>query len=86
MEKVKTLNAQRTYLEQLKALAYKLADRLDNAELDDRNMATLAKQYRETIKEIHDIEGETDATDEISEILSERKAVGKPNAVRPLRS
>lgn len=86
MKKIKTLTRNGTYLEQLKALAIKLASRLDDEELDERNMASLAKQYRETIKEIKEIEGDVDGEDEISEILFTRKADGKSNAVRKIRS
>jgi hypothetical protein len=42
----------------------------------------LSKQYRETIKEIEEIEGVDREDDEIGEILSARKADGKPDAVR----
>ena len=42
----------------------------------------MARQYRETLKEIEEIEGAQDDDDEISRILSERAAAGKPGAVR----
>lgn len=51
----------------------------------NRDLAALARQYRETIKEIEEIEG-TDGTDEITEILGKRDAAGKPGAVRKDRS
>ena len=53
---------------------------------DDKSLASLARQYRETLREIEEIEGETDDGDEIAEILSERKLDGKPGAVRKNRS
>lgn len=55
-------------------------------EADNRALAPLARQYRETIKEIEEIEGEANSGDEISEILAERAAHGKPGAVRKNRA
>ena len=76
---------QQDRLTQLKALLEVLA-----AEIDDkpgaRDLAQLAKQYRETLKEIEEIEGAEPTNDEISEILSERAADGKPGAVRKNRA
>jgi len=43
----------------------------------------LAKQYRETIKEIEEIEGGTELDDEIGEILSNH---GESDTVRKNRS
>lgn len=86
MKKLKAVTSKGSYLEQLKSLAYKLALKLDDSELDDKNLAALAKQYRETIKEIKELEGDTNVDDEISEILQERKADGKSKAVRQIRS
>ena len=45
-------------------------------------MPPLAKQYRETIKEIEEIRGVADDDDEIGRILSTREADGKSGAVR----
>lgn len=56
-------------LAQLRSLAEILADEIDQRP-GARDLAQLARQYRETIKEIEDIEGET-SNDEISEILAE---------------
>ena len=43
-------------------------------EIDDepgaRDMASLAKQYRETLKEIEELEGAEDDTDEIAKLLA----------------
>ena len=76
---------QQDRLTQLKALLEVLA-----AEIDDkpgaRDLAQLAKQYRETLKEIEEIEGAETTNDEISEILAERAADGKPGAVRKNRA
>lgn len=49
---------------------------------DIRTLAALARQYRETIREIEEIEGAANNDDEIAEILSERDAAGKASAVR----
>ena len=76
---------QRDRLTQLKALLEVLA-----AEIDEkpgaRDLAQLTKQYRETLKEIEEIEGAETTNDEISEILAERAADGKPGAVRKNRA
>lgn len=67
-------------LEKLKALEEQLALALDGAETGQ--VASLARQYRETLKEIEEIEGAENNDDDISEILSERNAAGKSGAVR----
>lgn len=67
-------------LTQLKELLKVLA-----AEIDDgpgaRDLASLIKQYRETLSEIEELEG-VDEDDEISDLLAKREADGKPGAVR----
>ena len=72
-------------LEQLKALMAVLAKAIDE-EPGARDLAQLSRQYRETLKDIEEIEGSGEADDEIGEILSERKASGKSGAVRKNRS
>lgn len=72
-------------LEQLKELLEILADAIDQKP-GARDLAQLSKQYRETIREIEDIEGAGDNDDEIGEILGNRAADGKPGAVRKDRS
>lgn len=52
---------------------------------NSRTVASLAKQYRETIKEIEEIEGTTSG-DEIEKILQSRESDGKSGAVRKDRS
>ena len=47
-----------------------------------RDLSSLAKQYRETIREIEEIEGMAVSDDEIGDILAARDAAGKPGAVR----
>ena len=49
-------------------------------------MPALAKQYRETIREIDELEGAQDHGDEIGEMLAQREAHGKPGAVRADRT
>lgn len=55
-----------TRLEKLKELEATLKEALEEADL--KSMAAIARQYRETIREIEEIEG-TNETDEISAIL-----------------
>ena len=71
-------------LRKLKALERQLRAALK--ECESKELAALAKQYRETIREIEEIEGVTDDGDEIAEILAGRQADGKPGAVRKNRS
>lgn len=85
VKKLKTVTKTGTHLEQLKVLAVKLAEQLDHA-VDQQGYAQLAKQYRETIGEIAEIEGYEDINDELGEILDSRSAGGKPGAVRKNRS
>lgn len=75
----------RTRLEKLKTLAEILADEIDQRP-GARDIAQLAKQYRETLRDIEDIEGEPTEHDAISEILQDRAADGKPGAVRKNRA
>lgn len=67
--------------EQLKELLFILAKQIDDNP-GARDMASLARQYRETLKEIEGIKGSVDEGDEIASILSERDDNGKPGAVR----
>lgn len=73
-----------TRLEKLKDLEQDLLSLMKKA--NSRTYASLAKQYRETIREIEEIEGVVDDGDEIAEILAGREADGKPGAVRKDRS
>ena len=72
-----------TRLEKLKKLESDLEELM--AKANSRTFASLAKQYRETIREIEEIEG-TDGGDEIAEILGRRDTAGKPGAVRKDRT
>lgn len=68
-------------LEQLKELLMILAKEIDDAP-GARDMASLAKQYRETLEEIELIEGNDGDEDEIAKLLQGREADGKSGAVR----
>ena len=68
-------------LNKLKLLESKLKTALDEC-TDDRVLAQLARQYRETLIEIEEIEGVTGDNDEIGEILKQRKNDGKSGTVR----
>ena len=69
-----------TRLEKLKALEAELREALDSC--GHKELASIAKQYRETIKEIDEIEGTDGNEDEIAALLTKREADGKPGAVR----
>lgn len=83
--KMKSVTAKGDRLKQLKTLAGILAQNIDDCE-DLRALPQLAKQYRETIREIEDLEGAQNHGDEIGEILAQRQADGKPGAVRADRT
>ena len=69
-----------TRLEKLRELEEVLHRGLQDCDTD--KIASLARQYRETLKEIEEIEGAAANDDDIAEILSEREANGKAGAVR----
>ena len=71
-------------LEKLKDLEATLYAAMDGTSV--RELAAIARQYRETIREIEEIEGTAGDNDEIGEILAERAADGKPGAVRKNRA
>lgn len=73
-----------TRLEKLRELEAVLHRELPLA--DSKSLASIARQYRETLREIEEIEGVTDDGDEIADILSERKLDGKSGAVRKNRT
>lgn len=76
---VNTVNKPRA--EQLKELLLVLAEQIDSKP-GARDMASLARQYRETLKEIEEIEGADDNDDDIGQLLAQRDADGKAGAVR----
>lgn len=65
-------------LDQLKELLLILAKEIDDGP-GARDMAALVKQYRETAKEIEEIEGNGEQEDEISKLL------GGDGGPRPVR-
>lgn len=71
-------------IEKLKWLETILENEINSGE--SVNVASLAKQYRETAKEIEEIEKSKGNNDGISEILQRRAANGKPGPVRQNRS
>lgn len=60
-----------TRLDKLKQLETELRAALDEA--DPRSMAQLARQYRETLREIEELEQDDGGLDEIARILANRK-------------
>lgn len=68
-------------LEKLKELESMLKANLKTS--DVRSLAGIAKQYRETIREIEEIEGADVDDDGIADILSAREADGESTTVHP---
>ena len=58
-------------LDKLKRLEIELRAALDEA--DPRSIASIARQYRETIREIDELERDDDGLDEIARILANRQ-------------
>lgn len=85
MAKMKSITQRGSRLEQLKVLSNVLAASIDTCK-DCRALPALTKQYRETIREIEEIEGVNDDGDEIGQILAARENSGKPGAVRKSRA
>ena len=71
-------------LNKLKKLEAFLCGLLQDADM--KSVASIAKQYRETLAEIEALEGNAKPNDEIGELLKNRQANGKSNAVRKNRS
>lgn len=67
-------------IEKLENLLLMLAESIDTC-ADVKSMAQLARQYRETLKELELI-GESKDDDEISRILQDRCTNGKSKSVR----
>ena len=70
--------------EKLKQLEGVLKSAIDECETD--KLAALAKQYRETLREIDEIEHLKGKDDGIAELLQRRQINGLPGAVRKNRS
>lgn len=71
-------------LTKLKQLEAKLETALDECEGD--RVAPIAKQYRETLREIEELEGQKGNNNDISDILRKRQVNGQPGAVRQNKS
>ena len=61
-----------TRLEQLRTLALVIAETIDSGD-DNHSMAQLARQYRETVREIELLESEADDGDIVSRLMSESR-------------
>ena len=72
-------------LETLKALRQKVAEAIDKSK-SGRDIAALSRQLQIVMVEIEEIEAADNLHDEISAILAERAAAGKPGVVRQNRS
>lgn len=59
-------------IDKLKALEVELRTAMDGA--DSKSLAQLARQYRETLREIDELEKDDDGLDEIARILANRKS------------
>lgn len=68
------VTANGTRLEQLKTLALVIAASIDAGD-ESHSMAQLARQYRETIREIAELQGESD-----DDLIAQLIADGKPGA------
>ena len=75
-----------TRLNKLKALEKRLYELIYETDDDARSMAPLAKQYRDTIREIDEIENAVTSDDEIEEIMQKRADNGDAGAVRKDRT
>lgn len=71
-------------LTKLKELETKLANALDECEGD--KVAPIAKQYRETLREIEELEGQKGNNNDIADILRKRQVNGLPGAIRQNKS
>jgi hypothetical protein len=74
-------NRKENRLGKLKALAELLAREMDAVKYS-KDLPPLAKQYRETIREIEELDGGTKEEDELTDLLKARDADGKSRAVR----
>ena len=69
-----------TRLEKLRELEQRLYAEMEEA--DAKTLPAIARQYRETLKDIEEIEGANGNDDEIADILQDREISGKAGAVR----
>ena len=85
MHGLRELTNKSTRLEQLKELLEIIADAIDKRP-GARDLSQLSKQYRETLKEIEEIEGEKHADNDIANLLRDRKSAGRAGSVRKGRA
>lgn len=71
-------------LNKLKELEAKLYTAMQSCEY--KELAAISRQYRETIKEIENVEGIKQDNDEVAKILADRSNNGKAGAVRKNRT
>ena len=71
MERMASVTCDGTRLEQLRTLALVLAESIDAGD-ESHSIAQLARQYRETIREIAELEGEDDDGDAIARLIAKR--------------
>ena len=84
--KLETATGDGDRLEMLQKLARMLAKRLDQG-VDDKSLASVAKQYRDTVREIDELKSAKGGGDEeIDELMQARAAKGRPGAVRKARN
>ena len=74
------MSLEESRLTKLKRLEEYLSEAMKNCE--NKELAAIARQYRETLKEIEEIEGAESNDDDIAAIISERESAGKAGAVR----
>jgi len=73
MERMTSVTCDGTRLEQLRTLALVIAEHIDRGD-ESHSMAQLARQYRETIREIAELEGDDDDGDAIAQLIASRGA------------
>ena len=71
MKRMASVTCDGTRLEQLRTLALVIAESIDDGD-ESHSMAQLARQYRETIREIAELEGEDDDGDAIAQLIAKR--------------
>lgn len=72
MGRMTDANATGDRLTQLRALADELASRLDGTE-DVRTIASLARQYRETINDIAEVTGVADEGGDVADLIRRKQ-------------
>lgn len=72
-------------LDKLKELAEIIAGQIDNIKYA-KDLPPLARQYRETLAAIAELEGDNNEGDDIAALLNQRAADGKSGAVRKSRA